>query len=343
MSLDNTVYLPFSGQVFAHKINFISTALAEHNIDLNVLFKGTSIDVARLNHCTYKIHKDQVIKFYQNILALNNPHISLWIGAAIMLQDYGLYGCTLLSCRDLRQSVAFAIRYHQLVTRTVNMSLHDVASGELSFRFEDLLQDKRVSRFNIELQCVIILSLVRQCLNDQSFTFKALRLSTQRDDNHKLLKKFVGCHIYYGQPFNEFLFNHQQWRLKTAQSNPIAMPLLLNQCDSLLSVVSKKNEFLNTINGWIKDNIHSDLCTEKLADELFLTPRTLRRKLSEQGTNFTNMVKDFRCMSTKKLLVETDLTIEEVAASVGFNDVSNFRAAFKKWTGHTPTSIRQAR
>jgi len=41
-----------------------------------------------------------------------------------------------------------------------------------------------------------------------------------------------------------------------------------------------------------------------------------------------------------KLLHETQLTIEDIGYSIGFNDASNFRAAFKKWTGNTPSSLR---
>jgi AraC-like DNA-binding protein len=341
MSQTNNIALDFSGQVFAHKLNFISSILVKHNIELSCLLANTSIDTEQLGHCGYKIHKDQVIQFYQNVLQLNIPNISVMLGAAIKPKHYGLYGCTLLCCKNLRQSLAFAIRYHHLVTKTVNMSLHDHSSGKLCFRFEDLLQDTKVAQFNIELQCVIVLSLVRHCLNDHSFTFEHLNLSCNEGNNAELLQDFFGCPISYQQQHNEFLFNHTQWNLKTAQSNPIAMPLLLSQCDNLLTTISSRNEFLKTITHWIKNNMHTELSTEHLANELCMTPRTLRRKLSEQGTSFSSMVKDLRCISAKKLLVETDLTIENIGCSLGFNDVSNFRAAFKKWTGETPSTMRQ--
>ena len=341
MSLNKPVTVDFSGPVFAHKINFITRILAKYDIDLSFLLTGTAIDVEQLKHCSYKIHKDQIIRFYRNILNLNIPHISILLGAAIKPKDYGLYGCTLLCCINLRQSLAFAIRYHHLVTKTVNMSLHNDSSGKLCFRFEDLLQNIKVAQFNIELQCVIVLSLVRHCLNDHTFTFEHLNLTCNEGNNAELLKDFFGCPITYQQQHNEFVFNHKQWDLKTAQSNPIAMPLLLSQCDNLLTKFSTKNEFLNTINHWIRANMHTELCTEHLANELCMTPRTLRRRLSEQGTSFSSMVKDLRCTSAKKLLTETDLTIEDIGCSLGFNDVSNFRAAFKKWTGETPSTIRQ--
>ena len=86
--------------------------------------------------------------------------------------------------------------------------------------------------------------------------------------------------------------------------------------------------------------MHKDICAEELSSHLYMTSRTLRRKLSDQGTSFREIVKELRCEAAKKLIVETKLTIEDIATSIGFNDASNFRAAFKKWTGNTPASLR---
>ena len=86
--------------------------------------------------------------------------------------------------------------------------------------------------------------------------------------------------------------------------------------------------------------MHKDINSEELAGYLCMTPRTLRRKLAEQGTNFRNIAKELRCEAAKKLIQQTHLTIEDIGYSIGFSDVSNFRAAFKKWTGQTPASFR---
>lgn len=332
----------FTGKVFAHKLNFISTTLSHHGIDLSRLLKGTGIDPLGLNDQEYKINKDQIVSFYRNVLALNISGISVLLGGAIKPKDYGLYGCTLLCCKSLRSTLEFAIRYHNLVTKTVNMTLHvDDISGQSCFRFEDLLFAQDIEDFNIELQCVIVLSLVRECLDSDSFSFDALRFSFNKPRHHQLYEDFFRCPISYSNPYSEFVFTDDKLSLNTPRSNPFAMPLLLEQCDTVLNTVATKNEFLVTINRWVADNLHRDMCAENLANDLYLTPRTLRRKLSEQGTSFSNIVKELRCSAAKKLITETQLTIEDIGCAIGFNDVSNFRAAFKKWTGQTPSNLRQ--
>lgn len=341
MALKDNFPNNFTGQVFAHKLHFISETLSKRGIAITDLLKGTDIEPSRLNDREYKIHKQQIITFYRNVIALDIVGISLLLGQSIKPKHYGLYGCTLLCCKGLKSALAFAIRYHNLVTKTVNMSQHlDDDTGQYYFRFEDLLFVNDLVEFNIELQCVIVLSLIRDCLDSDDFSFDELRLTFNKPKHHQRFEDYLRCRVSYGKPHNEFVFSDDKLSLVPTRSNPIAMPLLLAQCDTVLTSVVTKNEFLMTINKWISANMHKAICAESLAKHLFITPRTLRRKLSEQGTSFTLIVKELRCSAAKKLITQSQLTIEDIGCSLGFNDVSNFRAAFKKWTGKTPSSLR---
>jgi AraC-like DNA-binding protein len=341
MTALNDLSSNFIGQVFAHKLNFITTMLVKNGVSVSSLLRDTDIDPQALNDLEYKIQKEQIITFYRNVLALHIPGISILLGDSIKLNDYGLYGCTLLCCKSLRKALEFSIRYHSLTTKTVGMSLHvDENCGFSSYRFEDVLYATDLIEFNIELQCVIVLSLVRECLDSKDFSFDELRLNCDRPKHYKLYQAHFKCPISYGNAHNEFVFSNDKLALNTPRSNPFAMPLLLDQCDMVLNSIATKNEFLIIINQWIAANMHKDINAEELAGYLCMTPRALRRKLAEQGTNFRCIVKELRCEAAKKLLHQTQLTIEDIAQAIGFNDTSNFRAAFKKWTGCTPSSLR---
>jgi AraC-like DNA-binding protein len=331
----------FIGQVFAHKLSFIASILTNNGVSLTILLKGTDIEPHSLNDQEFKIGKEQITRFYRNVLSLKIPVISLLVGDAIKPNDYGLYGCTLLSCKGLQQTLEFSVRYHSLVTKTVGMSFHTDAQSDYScFRFKDLLHAPDIIEFNIELQCVIVLSIVRECVDNKNFSFDELRFSFDKPRNYRLYEAHFKCPISYGNPHNEFVLQNDRLLTPTPRSNPFAMPLLLNQCDMVLNSIANKNELLITVNQWVAANMHKEVCAEELSSHLYMTPRTLRRKLSDQGTSFREIVKELRCEAAKKLIIETKLTVEDIATSIGFNDVSNFRAAFKKWTGHTPASLR---
>ncbi len=329
------------GQVFAHKLSFIAAVLAKNGVNSVVLLKGTEIPPHELNNRDYKVNKDQIVTFYRNVLALRIPVISILLGESIKVNNYGLYGCTLLCCKGLRSTLEYSIRYHNLTTKTVSMSLHvDEKSGYSSFRFEDLLLANDLTKFNIELQCAIVLSLVRECLNSKAFVFDELTFTFDKPKNYQLYEEHFQCPISYDSPYNEFVLTNDKLLLATPRSNPFAMPLLLDKCDMVLNSIAAKNEFLITVNQWVAANMHKALCAEDLANYLCITQRTLRRKLSAQGTSFRCIIQEFRCEAAKKLILETRLTIEDIGYSIGFSDVSNFRAAFKKWTGQTPSSMR---
>jgi len=331
----------FIGQVFAHKLSFIAGILTKNGVNLTTLLQGTDIEPPALNDREYKIGKEQIIRFYRNVLSLKIPVISLLVGEAIKPNDYGLYGCTLLSCKGLQQTLDFSVRYHSLVTKTVSMSFHtDKQSNYSCFRFIDLLHAPDIIEFNIELQCVIVLSMVRECVDNKYFSFDELRFSFEQPRNYQLYEKHFQCPISYGNAHNEFVLENKRLSIPTPRSNPFAMPLLLDQCDMVLNSIRNKNELLITVNQWVAANMHKDVCAEELSSHLYMTPRTLRRKLSDQGTSFRAIVRELRREAAKKLIIESKLTIEDIAISIGFNDVSNFRAAFKKWTGYTPASLR---
>ncbi len=343
MTIENNLPAKVVGQVFAHKLNFIADILAKKEVGLAFLLKGTDIHAHELREPNYKIHKEQIVAFYRNVLSLKIPTLSILLGASIKVNDYGLYGCTLLCCKGLRAALEFSIRYHNLATKTVTMSLLlDEELGQSYYRFEDLLLVKDLVEFNIELQCAIVLSLVRECLGDSNFAFDELKLTFARPKNYKLYEEHFQCPISYDSPHNEFVLANNKLSLVTPRSNPFAMPLLLDQCDLVLNSIAAKNEFLITVNQWVAENMHKELSSEDLASYMCITPRTLRRKLSEQGTSFRDIVKELRCEAAKKLILATQLTIEDIGYSIGFSEVSNFRAAFKKWTGQTPSSLRLA-
>lgn len=77
-----------------------------------------------------------------------------------------------------------------------------------------------------------------------------------------------------------------------------------------------------------------------LAGAFNVSPRTLRRQLAAQGTCYQKELNTVRCENAVNMLANTLMTAEEIAERLGFSDVTNFRHAFKKWKGVSPTAYR---
>ena len=77
-----------------------------------------------------------------------------------------------------------------------------------------------------------------------------------------------------------------------------------------------------------------------VASRLGLHPRTLRRALAREGTDFAALRDQLRQPVARELLSLTPLPVSDIALSLGFAGSSAFTHAFRRWSGTTPTAWR---
>lgn len=76
------------------------------------------------------------------------------------------------------------------------------------------------------------------------------------------------------------------------------------------------------------------------AASVHVSRRTLIRRLKKEGTSYQSIKDSVRQERALDLLASRDITISEVAESVGFVDAATFSRAFKIWTGKSPSDYR---
>lgn len=76
------------------------------------------------------------------------------------------------------------------------------------------------------------------------------------------------------------------------------------------------------------------------ARALKMTPRTLNRRLKEEGASFQDIKDALRRDMAIQALQHSEQSIEQIAFDTGFSTPANFFRAFRSWTGRTPGSYR---
>lgn len=76
------------------------------------------------------------------------------------------------------------------------------------------------------------------------------------------------------------------------------------------------------------------------ADAMHMTPRTLIRRLQDDGTSFQAIKDALRRDIAIRDLQAGRKSIEAIAQDVGFSSAANFHRAFHRWTGGTPGAYR---
>lgn len=93
---------------------------------------------------------------------------------------------------------------------------------------------------------------------------------------------------------------------------------------------------------YIEGNPHADLSLPTLARKCFYNPAYFSRIFKEKfGVSLVEYVNRNRVERASYLLRESDMSVDEIMASVGFSDRSNFYRVFSKFTGTTPADVRK--
>ncbi len=80
---------------------------------------------------------------------------------------------------------------------------------------------------------------------------------------------------------------------------------------------------------------------EQVAAELNMSPRTLHRRLTGEGSSFQAIKDGYRRNLATHYVCQPDLTIDTIATLMGFQDNSAFYRSFRKWTGESPGAYRR--
>jgi AraC-like DNA-binding protein len=85
---------------------------------------------------------------------------------------------------------------------------------------------------------------------------------------------------------------------------------------------------------------HGRVHVHDVARSLGMSERTLARKLSDDGLNFTEILQQLRSDLASDYLKDRNLHVSKIAWLLGFHEVSAFTHTFKRWTGKTPSQMR---
>ena len=78
-----------------------------------------------------------------------------------------------------------------------------------------------------------------------------------------------------------------------------------------------------------------------MARALYISKRTLARRLEKEGSGFRQIRDRVLSEMAVRHLQDTTLTVEAIAALLGYHDTANFRRAFRRWHGVPPNEFRR--
>ncbi len=95
------------------------------------------------------------------------------------------------------------------------------------------------------------------------------------------------------------------------------------------------------VREYLAGKVRADQSLIAVAAALFLSSRSMSRRLAAEGATFQQIKDEIRRDLAIERLVKTHDSIDQIASLAGFDNTTAFHRAFRAWTGSTPGAYRR--
>lgn len=272
------------------------------------------------------------------LVLTGEPAFGLLVGERLLVQSHGLLGYAAVNSLNLRQALQFTERYFLVRTSLFSVKLEERGTRvRLVFLEPHPLDDIRVpvsEAVVLTIKNLIDHVTLGECqVARVSFAFPA-------PAHAHLARELFGCEVQYDGDWTGFELPTEQMDLPLRTGNPEALREAELLCQQELAKLTRQQTLSARVRRLMLEKQGSFPSLEVSARLLNLTPRTLHRRLQDEGTSYRDILEDIRHRLAVEHIKAGKLTLQEVAFMLGYDDLSNFRRAFKRWEGVAPSAWR---
>lgn len=325
-----------------HATRVLCEVANERGVATADVLAGTAIGPADLDNPDIMVSALDEIEAVRRVLARlpDDAGIGVDVGSRSTLTHLGLFGFAVMSCGTLRELFSIAMRYFALTTMHIHLTLFETAE-ECVIELDASHLPADVQGFFIERDIAGIISTTVSFALPVAEKY-ADEVSADLAVDEELLRPLldlVPVHdVRFGRAHNRLHFPRAMFDEPLPQADPHTLEMCMAQCDVLM----QSSERRRGITALVRSKLFRDSglfpTLSDVADELDIHPRTLRRRLGEEGTSFRALLNEARSTVAVDLLRNVGLTVEEVSTRLGYTEVSTFSHAFKRWYGVAPSA-----
>jgi len=331
------------GTLPAMDVYYAQQVALEHGEDLTPYATAAGVPLAVLSGgATEVCAKAAKSMFESAVQDIEIPAYGFKVGHRCSMTDLGILGYACLSCSTARESLETYLRFQHLLgseggakegvilegeTGTITSPVERYASSRMQQYYAERLLGEWCSVIESNLQEKVSINRVRLACPQPSYSDE--------------LEKYVGCPIEYDWFQNEYTLPTSVLDAPLKFSDAEVAALSRQQCETALKSLKSKGGMAESVCRYLVEHPAKEMTPESVAKGLNISYRSLRRRLNEEGTSFRELHSQVRMQLAADYLMQSSLSVEQVAEEVGYADRSSFQATFKKWSGLTPTQYRK--
>ena len=285
--------------------------------------------------------RSQITLLDEAAIALKDDCIGFTMARDFDLREIGLLYYVMASSQTLGDALKRLARYSRITNEALVFGYREGNRLIISLSYSGV--PRHSDRHQIEF-CMFAVLRICRVLAGQNFVPQHFSIAHNRSGGTSEMARFVGTKVEFGADTDEFALNVDAREMPVIHSDTYLNDLLLKYCEAALTdrrgnVSQLRTRVENAISSLLP---HGRVVVDDVARSLGMSKRTLARKLSDEGLNFTEVLQQLRRDLAVRYLDDRKLHISKIAWLLGFNEVSAFTHACRRWTGKTPSQMRTA-
>ena len=309
-------------------------------IDVGPMLKEAGISSQQIRNTEERIRVRDQIHFLNLVAdALQDEFLGFHLAQIPDLREMGLLYYVAASSNTLSEALRRASRYSTIVNEGVSLNYLD--EGDVRITFHYIGVSRHLDRHQIEWFMALLVRLCRH-LTGLRIMPTDVKLAHRRTGAHSELVESFGGNVEFGADGDELVFQPGTRNVPVVGADAYLNRLLTKYCEEALSRrPSNRGAFRASVENEIVPLLpHGKARAGEIARRLGVSQRTFARCLAAEGVTFSGVLESLRVELARRYLADKDLSISQIAWLLGYQEVSAFTHAFKRWNGQTPKQAR---
>jgi AraC-like DNA-binding protein len=179
-------------------------------------------------------------------------------------------------------------------------------------------------------------------LTDSNIVPQRVTFIHQRASQAKEFRDFFGCPIRFGANRQSIVFAKKDLLSPIHSADLYLLNIFKAFCEGALSRrKTPPTPSRSRVEGALLELLPKGEATvSNVAKVLAMSPRSLERRLNEEGTSYTTVLVELRQELAMQYLSDKTLGVGQIAWLLGYSEVSSFNHAFRRWTSRSPRTVR---
>jgi AraC-like DNA-binding protein len=283
---------------------------------------------------------DQLVLLNLIADATQDDLLGLHLAQRAELRELGLLYYVLASSQTLIEALQRAVRYSTLVNEGVIQRCTVGRNINITLDYTGI--SRHADRHQAECWMALIVRILRQ-LSRRRIIAQRVQFVHSRSRQPRELSAYLGGRVEFGSDVDRISFAKGIGNTAVIGADPYLNRLLAHYCEEALAHRSRGREsFRSRVENAVVSLLpHAECSARAIARRLGFSQRTFARRLAAEGVSFSALLDELRLDLANRYLAEPCTSVSQIAWLLGYQQVSAFSKAYRRWTGRSPRATRR--